>query len=83
MAAPGGRLSINARASLLQTKMKQGYNRLQDLVKPTVEPGSQGFVDMAFTADGSLLPESSRVWQFALRPVKVWMTVDRRGVHTP
>ncbi|KAG1657045.1 hypothetical protein FOA52_009240 [Chlamydomonas sp. UWO 241] len=78
--APGGRLALNARESLLQTKMKQGCNRLEDLVKPTMEPGSQGFVDMAFTADGSLLPESSRVWQFSLRPVKA-EGVGPTGLH--
>ena len=45
--------------------------RLQDLVTPTLEPGSQSFVDLNFTTDGALMPESSRIWQFSLTPVKV------------
>ena len=44
--------------------------RLQDLVVPTLEPGSQGFVDLGFTTDGALLPETSRVWQFSFTPIK-------------
>lgn len=46
-------------------------HRLQDLVNPTTETGSQGFVDLGFTPDGALLPETMRVWQFSLTPLKV------------
>jgi hypothetical protein len=45
--------------------------RLQDLVQPVLEPGGQGFVDFAFTPDGALQPEVTRVWQFAFSIGKV------------
>lgn len=45
--------------------------RLQELVVPTLDPGSQAFVDLGFTSDGVLLPETSRVWQFSFTPLKV------------
>lgn len=45
--------------------------RLVKLVQPMVEPGSQGFVDLAYTPEGALAPETSRVWQFALTLVSV------------
>jgi hypothetical protein len=45
--------------------------RLQDLVVPTLDPGSQAFVDLGFTTEGALLPETSRVWQFSFTPLKV------------
>ncbi len=44
--------------------------RLQDLVQPTLEPGQQAFVDLAFTPDGALLEESARVWQCGLTLVR-------------
>lgn len=40
-------------------------------MNPTTETGSQGFVDLGFTPDGALLPETMRVWQFSLTPLKV------------
>lgn len=38
---------------------------------PTLDPGSQAFVDLGFTTEGALLPETSRVWQFSFTPLKV------------
>lgn len=44
--------------------------RLRKLVEPILDPGGQGFVDLSYTPDGALLPESSRVWQFGLALVQ-------------
>ncbi|KAG2426707.1 hypothetical protein HYH02_014747 [Chlamydomonas schloesseri] len=63
---PEGRLPPNCRPSLLQTKLKNGQNRLVKLLEPTMEPGSQGFVDLAYNAQGALQPETGRVWSFGL-----------------
>ena len=52
---------------------------------PTLEPGSQGFVDLGFTTDGALLPETSRIWQFSFTPIKVegvGPTGESEGVGT-
>ncbi|KAG2422970.1 hypothetical protein HXX76_015641 [Chlamydomonas incerta] len=67
---PEGRLPPNCRPSLLQTKLKNGQNRLVKLLEPTIEPGSQGFVDLAYNGQGALQPETSRVWSFGLSLVQ-------------
>lgn len=41
--------------------------RLQDLIKPALEPGHQGLLDLQYTASGALVQEESRVWQFGLK----------------
>ena len=45
-------------------------SRMPDLVTPVLEPGGQAFVDLSYGIDGSLQPESSRVWQFGLSLVQ-------------
>ncbi|GFR45431.1 hypothetical protein Agub_g6810, partial [Astrephomene gubernaculifera] len=69
-AAPGQRLGPNCRPSLLQTKLKAGQNRLRKLLEPVLEPGGQGFVDLSYSPEGALQPESARVWQFGLTLVQ-------------
>ncbi|GIL65402.1 hypothetical protein Vafri_19136 [Volvox africanus] len=64
------RLPPNCRPSLLQAKLKSGQNRLRKLLDPVLDPGGQGFVDLSYTPDGALLPETSRVWQFGLSLVQ-------------
>ncbi|GIM08711.1 hypothetical protein Vretimale_12708 [Volvox reticuliferus] len=64
------RLPPNCRTSLLQAKLKGGQNRLRKLLEPVLDPGGQGFVDLSYTPDGALLPETSRVWQFGLSLVQ-------------
>ncbi len=41
LATGARRFPPNAKPSLLQTKLKRGQNRLQDLVAPLLEPGNQ------------------------------------------
>ncbi|KXZ43546.1 hypothetical protein GPECTOR_87g408 [Gonium pectorale] len=69
-ATPEHRLPPNCRPSLLQTKLKAGQNRLRKLLDPVLEPGGQGFVDLSYTPDGALLPETTRVWQFGMSLVR-------------
>lgn len=69
-AAANARFPVNVRPSLLQTKLKAGQCRLQDLVRPVMEPGQQGFVDLSYAPDGALLEDGGRVWQFGLTMVK-------------
>lgn len=69
-ALPDHRLPPTCRPSLLQTKLKAGQNRLRTLLTPILEPGSQGFVDLSYGADGGLQPETGRVWQFGLSLVQ-------------
>lgn len=55
--------------------------RLRTLLTPILEPGSQGFVDLSYGADGGLQPETGRVWQFGLSLVQadaVGKTGERR-----
>ena len=62
--------------------MRRVTCRLVKLVQPMVEPGSQGFVDLQYNADGALAPETSRVWQFALTLVSA-DSLGKTGAMAP
>eukprot|EP00798_Chlamydomonas_sp_ICE-L_P001351 gene1351-32713_t len=70
LATAGGRFPTNARPSVLQAKLKDGRHRLQDLAQPVMDPGNQSFVDLTYSADGALKPET-RCSMFSFAPVKV------------
>jgi hypothetical protein len=50
--------------------MSAHNSRLCDIARPALEPGQQGFLDLAYTADGALIEDAARVWQFGLALVK-------------
>lgn len=39
-------------------------------MRPALEPGQQGFLDLAYTADGMIIEDAARVWQFGLTLLK-------------
>ncbi|KAF5843394.1 hypothetical protein DUNSADRAFT_16893 [Dunaliella salina] len=85
LATPNKRFKHNAKASLLQSKQKNKQNRLCDIVQPVLEPGHQGFLDLAYTADGVLIEDSAPVWQFGMQLVKAEGVgkTGLRGLRTP
>ncbi len=50
--------------------MACAWRRLCDILQPSLEPGQQGFLDLAFTADGALIEDAAHVWQFGLSLVR-------------
>ncbi|GFH08805.1 uncharacterized protein HaLaN_03832, partial [Haematococcus lacustris] len=66
MATPDKHFPPNVKPSLLQTKLKTGHNSLQSLLKPLLEPGQQGFIDLGYSPQGALQEELGRVWQCCL-----------------